>query len=169
MTLQWTDKVLQLRDMNNHRRPHSILLALLLLAAASVGAYAQQSTGQQAPARQQKNNSFFDTLMEGPRLTTTPLEAPEWMQRRRTGREQEFVPIGRPPNQPQRTVLTEDQIKAKEAELDAVARRHDQIAGRKGYKGKIGTASAPPIKRVKPKPMPCVLTCETGLGTPTRK
>ncbi|MBN9081639.1 MAG: hypothetical protein J0I16_09070 [Rhizobiales bacterium] len=161
--------MLQLRDMNNHRRPQSILLALLLLAAASVGAHAQQATGQQAPARQQKNNSFFDTLMEGPRLTTTPLEAPEWMQRRRTGREQEFVPVGPPPNQPQRTVLTEDQIKAKEAELDAVARRHDQIAGRKGYKGKIGTASAPPIKRVKPKPMPCVLTCETGLGTPTRK
>lgn len=161
--------MLQLRDMNNHRRPQSILLALALLAGASVGAYAQQAAGQPAPAHPQKSTSFFDTLMEGPRLTTTPLEAPDWMKARRTGREENFVPVGPPPDQPKRTVRTPEQIQAKEAELDSIRRRHDQIASRKGFRGQIGTASAPPIKKEKPKKMPCVLTCDTGLGTPTRK
>lgn len=168
--------MLQLRDMNNLRRPQSLLLALALLASASVGACAQgqqtagqPAAGQQANARPQQSSNPLDTILQGPRFTTTPLESPDWMKRSRTGREQTFIPTGPPDGQPQRPVLTPDQVRAREAELDGIRRRHDQIAGRNGYRGKVGSATAPPIKREKPKPMPCMLTCDTGLGTTTRK
>ena len=138
------------------------LCALALLAAAPVAA-------QQEGARAQQSENPFATILRGPRFTTTPMEPQDWVKRSRPAENQAYIPVGRAADQPQRRVMTPDEVRAKEAELDAVRARHDRLAHRKSFKGKIGSATAPPLPKKEVKKPTCVLTCDTGLGTTTRK
>lgn len=97
------------------------------------------------------------------------MEPQDWVKRSRPADNQAYVPAGRPSDRPQRRVMTPDEVRAKEAELDAVRAKHDRLAHRKPFKGQIGTASAPPLLKKEVKKPTCVLTCDTGLGTTTRK
>jgi len=138
------------------------LCALALLSVAPVAA-------QQEGGRAQQSENPFATILRGPRFTTTPMEPQDWVKRSRPADNQAYIPVGRPPDQPRRRVMTPDEVRAKEAELDAVRARHDRLAHRKSFKGQIGSATAPPLLKKEVKKPTCVLTCDTGLGTTTRK
>ncbi len=115
-----------------------------------------------APKREPKG--FVETIMEGPRLTTTPPEAADWV--RQTRRDPNAArPAG--PTGPSRPLLTPDEIRAREAALDSARARHDKIAGRKPPTGKLGSAAGKPEPAEPEKAKPgCVLTCATPIGVP---
>jgi len=138
------------------------ICAVALLSAAPVAA--QQSGGSA-----HNSDNPFAAILRGPRFTTTPMEPQDWVKRSRPADNEAYVPVGRPGDRSQRPVMTPDQVRAKEAELDAVRARHDRLAHRKGFKGQIGSATAPPLPKKEVKKPNCVLTCDTGLGTTTRK
>jgi hypothetical protein len=138
------------------------LCAIALLSAAPVAA-------QQSGGRAQQSENPFETILRGPRFTTTPMEPQDWIKRSRPTDTQAYIPVGRAADQPQRKVMTPDEVRAKEAELDAVRAKHDRLAHRKSLAGQIGSATAPPLPKKEVKKPTCVLTCDTGLGTTTRK
>lgn len=111
---------------------------------------------------------FIDTIREGPRLTTTPPEAADWVRASRPAQNAQPT-VRRAPAQ-QRAVLTGDQIRANEAQLDALRTRHDRIAGRKSPTGKTGSAAgkpeAPESESYKPG---CALNCSTAISVPTTR
>jgi hypothetical protein len=140
----------------------SAIWAVALLSVAPVAA-------QQSDNRAQNSENPFATILRGPRFTTTPMEPQDWVKRSRPADNEAYVPVGRPSDRSQRPVMTPDQVRAKEAELDAVRAQHDRLAHRKGFKGRIGSPTAPPLARKEVKKPNCVLTCDTGLGTTTRR
>ncbi len=108
---------------------------------------------------------FMETLMEGPRITTTPPPAADWV---RAARPDPNAP--RPaarPAAPGRPVLTDAQVRANEAQLENLRARHDRVAGRKPPTGKFGSAAgkpqAPEVEEHKPG---CALTCSTPISVP---
>jgi hypothetical protein len=108
---------------------------------------------------------FMETLMEGPRITTTPPPAADWV---RAARPDPNAP--RPTARtagPGRPVLTDAQIRANEAQLENLRARHDRVAGRKPPTGKFGSAAgkpqAPEVEKHKPG---CALTCSTPISVP---
>lgn len=106
---------------------------------------------------------FIETIMDGPRLTTTPPEAADWVRASRST--QNAQPrAARAPAQ-ERAVLTGDQIRANEAQLDSARTRHDRIAGRKSPAGKPGSAAGKPESPEAEKYKPgCALNCSTPIS-----
>jgi hypothetical protein len=119
----------------------------------------------QAKARdQQKRESkgFIDTIMQGPRLSTTPPEAADWVRASRPAPGAQRA-VAAP--QPGRAVLTPDEIRAKEAQLEALRNRHDRLAGRKPPQGKFGSAAGKPPEQQAERYQPnCVMTCSPSIG-----
>jgi hypothetical protein len=108
---------------------------------------------------------FVETIMQGPRFTTTPPEAANWVRASRPAANAAAAPPRRPG--PGRAVLTPDQIRAQEAQLDSLRARHDRIAGRRGPSGKLGSAAGKPEPSDAEKHKPgCVLTCSTAISVP---
>lgn len=108
---------------------------------------------------------FVETIMAGPRLTTTTPEAADWVRASRPAQNAQPA-AARAPAQ-QRAVLTGDQIRANESKLDALRTRHDRIAGRRSPTGKPGSAAgkpeAPEVEKYKPG---CALNCSTPISVP---
>ncbi|MDP2358002.1 MAG: hypothetical protein Q8M31_18325 [Beijerinckiaceae bacterium] len=106
---------------------------------------------------------FLETIMEGPRLTTTPPEAADWVRASRATQKPQPRAVRAPTRE--RAVLTGDQIRANEAQLDALRTRHDRIAGRKSPAGKPGSAAGKPetpaVEQYKPG---CALNCSTPIS-----
>lgn len=126
---------------------------------ANAGAKPKASASKAAP------KGFIDTLMEGPRITTTPPPAADFV---RASRPDPNAPrSGARPAPPGRAVLTPAQIRANEAQLDNLRARHDRVAGRKPQTGKFGSAAgkpeAPEAEKYKPG---CALTCSTPINIP---
>ncbi|MDF2115438.1 hypothetical protein PY365_07655 [Roseiarcaceae bacterium H3SJ34-1] len=146
---------------------------LISVRSFSLCAFALLSTlpvaAQQAGGSAQQSDNPFATILRGPRFTTTPMEPQDWVKRSRPADNQAYIPVGRNADQPQRRVMTPDEVRAKEAELDAVRAKHDRLAHRKPLNVRIGSATAPPLPKKESKKPTCVLTCDTGLGTTTRK
>lgn len=125
---------------------------------------AEKAKKTQPHARTQPKG-FVETIMQGPRLTTTPPEAADWVRASRpdpnAAREAARAPG------PGRPVLTDEQIRAREAQLDQARARHDRIAGRKPPTGKFGSAAGKPetagAEAYKPG---CVMTCSTPISVP---
>lgn len=108
---------------------------------------------------------FVETIMEGPRLTTTPPEAADWVRATRQDPNAPRQDARRPG--PGRPLLTYDQIRAHEAQLDRLRARHDRIAGRKPPAGKFGSAAGKPVEPTEEKYKPgCVLTCSNPIVVP---
>ncbi len=108
---------------------------------------------------------FIDTLMEGPRITTTPPPAADWV--RATRPDPNAPRAAARPAAPGRAVLSDAQIRANEAQLENLRARHDKVAGRKPPTGKFGSAAgkpqAPEVEKYKPG---CALTCSTPISVP---
>lgn len=128
-------------------------------SAGKVESKTRPATAKPAP------KGFIETIMEGPRLTTTPPEAADWVRSSRPAQNAQPT-AARAPAQ-QRAVLTGDQIRANESQLDALRTRHDRIAGRRSPTGKAGSAAgkpdAPEVERYKPG---CALNCSTPISVP---
>lgn len=167
-------------------------LAFAGAPAFSVGALAQGAQPAQAPAPTLQNRAaqkktrlaqpaappaveppakrepkgFIETIMQGPRLTTTPPEAADWVRKSRGAQTAGRAPQAAAPA-PARRLLTPDEIRAREAALDSARVRHDRIAGRKSQTGKVGSAAGKPQAASAEKPkVGCVMTCATPIGVP---
>jgi len=151
-------------DVPAIRRPR---LARALGAAIAIGALiAPVSAFAQNPPKRQPQG-FMETLMQGPRLTTTPPEAADWV---RASRPPEGTRSGaRPPQQPQRPLLSADEIRKREAALDAARARHDRLAGRRSPQGPFGSAARDPEPKTGDTQPACVLTCPNPIGVPRRR
>lgn len=72
-----------------------------------------------------------------------------------------YLPVGGARPEPATQVMTVDQIKAEESELDTLRQRHDRIARRKSdsvvHSSVADGRKTPPVKPVPPK---CILTCD---------
>ena len=115
-----------------------------------------------APKREPKG--FVETIMEGPRLTTTPPEAADWV--RQTRRDPNAARPAGPAGPPGPCSLPMKSAPARRRSTAARA-RHDKIAGRKPPTGKLGSAAGKPEPAEPEKAKPgCVLTCATPIGVP---
>ena len=133
--------------------------------ASALPVAAQQSNGRGA----QQSENPLTTILRGPRFTTTLIEPKEWVKRSRPEGEQAYIPVGRNADISRRRIMTPDEVRAKEAELNAVQAKHDRLGHRKPMRGAIGSAAAPPIRKKEAKKETCILTCDTGLGTTRRR
>lgn len=123
-------------------------------SAANSNVKARPASAKPAP------RGFIETITAGPRLTTTPPEAADWV---RASRATQAAPRGS--RGPERAVLTADQIRANEAQMDALRARHDRAAGRKPLPGKPGSAAGKPEAAEAEKYEPgCALTCATSIS-----
>lgn len=119
---------------------------------------------QAAPKRQPKG--FIDTILEGPRLTTTPPEAADWVRQTRPDPNAPRGPATTT-SSPPRPLLSADEIRAREAALDRARVRHDTLAGRRTPSGKFGSAAGKPVAKDNLRPKSgCVLTCGDSIGVP---
>lgn len=124
---------------------------------------AQAQPQQAAPKRQPKG--FIDTILEGPRLTTTPPEAADWVRQTRPDPNAARGPATT--SSPARPLLSAEEIRAREAALDRARARHDRLAGRKPPSGKFGSAAGKPVEKGDLRPKSgCVLTCGDSIGVP---
>lgn len=118
-------------------------LALALVAGLAAPAVAQE--------RSMSPLSFLN-------LRSSPIEAPDFVRNSRPA-EMDFVPVHSQRPEPAGKALTPAQIRAQEAQLDALRRDHDQLAGRKAVAGTYKPLAAEP----KPKPKAaerCVGYCQ---------
>lgn len=131
---------------------------------AAKRAAAEKARKAQPHAKAQPKG-FIETIMQGPRLTTTPPEAADWV---RASRPDPNAPrdAARSPG-PGRPILTPEEIRAREAQLDQARARHDRIAGRKPPTGKFGSAAGKPeTAGAEPYKPGCVMTCSTPISVP---
>ena len=109
---------------------------------------------------------LLDTLLEGPKLRTTAPEPQDWVKAARPAVQAPEPRRVQPAAEPARAILTPDQIRAREAELDNVRRRHDRLAQRKPATGPFASAAPPPAAAPPKPPAACVLACPPA---PARK
>lgn len=118
------------------------------------------------PHAKREPKGFIETIMQGPRLTTTPPEAADWVRQSRGAPTAARAPQAAAPA-PARRLLTADEIRAREAALDSARARHDRIAGRKAQTGKVGSAAGKPqVATAEKRKAGCVMTCATPIGVP---
>ena len=94
------------------------------------------------------------------KLRADPVEPAEFVRRTRPPEDSlQYIPLGAAKAEPGSRLMTFDEIKAKEAELDGVRARHDRIGARPAPKGPIKSVAyepkSPPVK----KPKSCLITC----------
>lgn len=146
------------------RRPNALsarrqaLLAVALLASlVSVQPGAALAQG------------LIETLTQGPRLRTDPGEPADWVRASRPAVIPDAAGANVGDRQPRRALLTPDEVRRKERELDALRARHDRISGRKPATGKFRSAAAEPVVKTQKKEVRCALTCAKTIGTPQRR
>jgi len=130
---------------------------------ALVGASASaQEQGRRAPL------GFIDTILQGPKLRTDPGEPADWVKSRRPNDLQEPVRV-QPGAEPARKVLTPDQIRQREAQLDAVRVRNEQLGGRQPVRGNFASAAGTPQEKKKKVEVSCSITCDASSGVQKKK
>lgn len=146
------------------RRPHApaarrqaVLAAALLASLVAVQPGAALAQG------------LFETLSQGPRLRTDPGEPADWVRASRPAVIPDAAGARLDDRQPRRALLSPDEVRRKERELDALRLRHDRISGRKPATGKFKSAAAEPIVKTPKKQVRCALTCAKTIGTPASK
>lgn len=122
--------------------------------------------GASSPAKRQPLG-FVDTLLQGPKLTTTPPEAPDWVRKSRPAAGAP-APTPRASGAPARPTLTPDEIRRREAALDAARLRHDRAAGRKSRPAQAAPTQANAGATAAAKPG-CVMTCAEPIGVRRRR
>jgi hypothetical protein len=112
---------------------------------------------------------LLETLTQGPRLRTDPGEPADWVRASRPAVIPDAAGADVGARQPRRALLTPDDVRRKERELDALRVRHDRISGRKPATGKFRSAAAEPVVKTPKKEVRCALTCAKTIGTPPRR
>lgn len=124
--------------------------------------------GASSSGQKRQPKGFMDTLLQGPRLTTTTPEPADWV---RSSRPPGGAPAPQPsaaPAGPARPRLSAEEVRRREAALEAARIKHDRVAGRKTQGGRAAPAPAPEQKAVAAKPG-CVMTCAEPIGVQRRR
>jgi hypothetical protein len=129
--------------------------AFLAALACTVPAVAQDD---KAPGSDKPPSTILEQL----KLKTDVGQMPDFVVKSRPPPDSlHYIPVGSPPPEPAAPVLSVDEIKAEESELDGLRDRHDRLAHRKSEPGShLSVADgrkSPPVKPAKPK---CILTCD---------
>jgi|GEM_PF-4718574 hypothetical protein len=116
------------------------MLGAVAVLSATVGmACAQQSTGHKPlPANP------LEAISQGLKLRADPVEPKDFVTGSRPT-DMQYIPTGSPRPQPPSKVMTADQVKAKQAELEAMLVRHDRATGRKPTPVRATTGAAKPL------------------------
>lgn len=112
---------------------------------------------------------LIETLTQGPRLRTDPGQPADWVRASRPAVIPDAAAVDPADRQPRRALMAPDDVRRKEAELDALRVRHDRISGRKPFTEKVRSAAAEPVVKPKKKEVRCALTCAKTIGTLPRK
>ena len=123
-----------------------------------------------APAANPKRQpqGFIDSLLQGPRLTTTTPEPADWVRRSRPPEGARASQPAAAPMAPARPTLSAEELRRREAALDAARARHDRLAGRKTQGGRV-TAPPKAEQKAETSPAGCVMTCAAPIGVPNRR
>lgn len=133
-----------------------------VFALVGVSASAQEQGGRRAPL------GFVDTILQGPKLRTDPGEPVDWVKSRRPNELQEPVRV-QPGAEPARKLLTPDQIRQREAQLDAVRIRNEQLGGRQPVRGNFASAAGTPQEKKKKVEVTCSIACDASSGGQKKK
>lgn len=131
-------------------------------AFACASASAQEQGGRRAPL------GLMETILQGPKLRTDPGEPIDWVKARRPGELQEPVRV-QPGAEPARKLLTPDEIRRREGQLDAVRIRNEQLGERKPVRGKFASAAGAPQEKKKKVEVRCSITCSASSGVQKKK
>ncbi len=102
-------------------------------------------------------------------MRTSVPKPPEWVRKTRPKPEVLYDRTYNVPGQePERAPMNAQQLRNVEAEMNALRSRHDRAAGRPAA-APAGSAAGPLKLNRKSGRAPCVLTCNIGLGSATRK
>ncbi len=127
----------------------TVVALLLAVPAAS----AQASGGGASP-------SPVDAIANGLKLTTTPREPEDFVRKTRGPQDSlGYVPVVGERREPAKRLMTGDEIRAREAELDAVRARHDASARRRPAAGPFRSAAPPVVARKETPATKCLITC----------
>jgi hypothetical protein len=116
--------------------------AFLLLVTAALGASVSIACAQQAaPAA----SGPIDALTKSLKFRADPVEPKDFVRDSRPSEDRlNFISTGSQRPQPPGKTMTADQVKAKQAELEAILARHDKVSGRKPAAARATTGAAKP-------------------------
>jgi hypothetical protein len=113
-----------------------------------------------ARAQGASSSSPLDVVVNGMKLTTTPREPDDFVRKTRKPNEAlDYVPIAGERRDPAKRLMTGDEIRAREAELDAVRSRHDAVSRRRPATGRFRSAAPPVVARKETPSTKCLITC----------
>ena len=99
-------------------------------------------------------------VVNGLKLTTTPREPEDFVRKTRKPNETlDYVPIAGERRDPAKRLMTADEIRAREAELDSVRARHDAASRRRPATGPFRSAAPPVVARKETPATKCLITC----------
>lgn len=128
-------------------------VVLALVCAASAMA---QSGPNAAPAASDPLQAIGEAL----KLRATTRDPADFVRNsRKPDGELQYVPLGAANAEPARRVLTPDEIRAAERDLDGVRAKHDAMAGRKTAAAPAKSVAPGPAGPAKPKTRNCLITC----------
>ena len=130
------------------------LVCLALAAPAVAQTQRRSTTSTQSPL--EAITSF--------KLRADPVEPADFVKRSRPPEDQlQYLPVATPKNEPARRVLTFDELKAAEADLDALRARQDRIGARPAPKEKLRSIAFAPKPKAPKKTVPCLITCKVEI------
>jgi hypothetical protein len=122
------------------RKARGLFLAVALCAPATL-VHAQEAT----PSRRPDASNPIDVISHGLKFRADPVEPRDFVRETRPSDEKlNYIPTGSARPQPPGKIMTVDQVKAKEAELEAMLARHDKISGRRPATVRATTGAAKP-------------------------
>ena len=144
------------RDMKKPRQFSSVLLVVAALFAVAP-AWAQQPAARRRPSTSTQAPLEVITNFK---LRADPVEPADFVKRTRPPEDRlDYVPVGGPRPEPASKIMSFEELKAREAELDAIRARHDGIGGRKRPAGPVKSVAYEPKKPSPRKRQPCLITC----------
>jgi hypothetical protein len=124
--------------------------------------------GASTSGQKRQPRGFIDTLLQGPRLTTTTPEPADWVRRTRPPEGAPAPQRAATPSAPARPTFSADEVRRREAALDAARARHDRLAGRKPQ-GRRPAPAPKPEQKAETSPAACVMSCAAPIGVPNRR
>jgi hypothetical protein len=121
-------------------KARGLILAAALCAPATL-VHAQQAS----PSRRPDASNPLDVISQGLKLRADPVEPKDFVRETRPSEERlKYIPTGSARPQPAGKVMNAEQVKAKEAELEAILARHDRVSGRRPTAARATTGAAKP-------------------------
>ncbi len=141
-------------------------LAVATAATAAICCAAPTAASAQAPPAQPPSTSVFDDVAKTLKLEATPRDPADFVRASRKPGELDYVPVGGARPEPAQPLMTPDQIRAREAELESLRARQDALARRKPA---ARTRSAAPgsVKTAKAAQRHCLITCRVDSSVVT--